>query len=49
LDPNNVDIYYFSGLLKIKMGDKKGGCLDLKKAGELGLEEAYELIKKYCK
>jgi len=24
------------------------GCLDLSKAGEMGFEEAYELIRKLC-
>ncbi|MCJ7482893.1 MAG: tetratricopeptide repeat protein [Thermodesulfovibrionales bacterium] len=48
LDPNNSDAYYLRGFTKIEVGDKKGGCLDLSKAGELGNAEAYELIKKYC-
>jgi hypothetical protein len=30
------------------MGQKEDGCLDLTKAGELGLAQAYELIKKIC-
>jgi hypothetical protein len=30
------------------IGDKNGGCLDLSKAGELGIEKAYEIIKKFC-
>ena len=37
------------GLAKLKINQKESGCLDLSKAGELGLDEAYEVIKKYCK
>jgi hypothetical protein len=33
---------------KLYLKQKKSACLDLSKAGELGLEEAYEEIKKYC-
>ncbi len=37
------------GITKIKVNDKdQSGCLALSKAGELGLEEAYLLISKYC-
>jgi hypothetical protein len=40
--------------LKIKcikitiLKDKRGGCLDLSKAVELGIKEAYDYIRKYC-
>lgn len=40
--------YIGRGKTKIHLGQKESGCLDLSKAGELGCEEAYELIKKYC-
>jgi len=40
--------YYHRGLAKILGGDKDSGCLDLSKAGELGLVDAYEEIKMYC-
>ena len=39
------DYFYFS---KLKLGQKESGCLDLSRAGELGYNEAYEAIKKYC-
>jgi Tfp pilus assembly protein PilF len=48
LDPKYIDAYYFRGLYYIKIGEKNKGCLDLSKAGELGLGEAYETIKEYC-
>lgn len=40
--------YLTRGLAKIKLGQKDSGCLDLSKAGELGLTEAYGVIKKFC-
>lgn len=39
--------YYYRGILKLKMSDKNG-CLDLSKAGELGVERAYEVIRVMC-
>ena len=30
------------------MKDTRKGCLDLSKAGELGLNEAYSLLKRYA-
>ncbi len=46
---NNITIrnaYFNRGLLKEKLG--KNGCSDLKKAEELGHDDAYEMVKKYC-
>lgn len=40
--------YFSRGKIKILLGKKESACLDLSKAGELGMAEAYELIKKYC-
>jgi tetratricopeptide (TPR) repeat protein len=48
INPSFKDAYYFRGLLKILIKDKNAGCLDLSKAGELGYEDAYTVIKKYC-
>jgi tetratricopeptide (TPR) repeat protein len=36
------------GLTRIFLNDMEGGSLDLSKAGELGLTEAYNVIKRYC-
>jgi hypothetical protein len=36
------------GLLKLMSGQKESGCIDLSKAGELGMVIVYEEIKKYC-
>lgn len=44
-----ADSYYARALMNFMLGEKDKGCMDLSKAGELGLERAYELIKKGCK
>ena len=46
---NNVDLrnaYFNRGILKIKLDEN--GCSDLKKAEELGHDDAYEMLKKHC-
>lgn len=48
IDPMCANGYYDRGLVKIELGQNDSGCLDLRKAGELGFEEAYEAIKKFC-
>ncbi|MDB4162353.1 tetratricopeptide repeat protein [Saprospiraceae bacterium] len=47
--PNYINAYFDRGLAKLNLGQKDSGCLDLSKAGELGHEEAYNLIKDFCK
>ncbi len=42
------DAYYNRGLAKIILGQIDSGCMDLSKAGELGFEEAYDMIRKFC-
>jgi len=49
LKPNSEKIYALRGLCKIKLGDKNGGCLDLKKSLDLGYTQANEIINTYCK
>lgn len=49
IDPKHARAYCDRGVAKIILGQKDSGCLDFSKAGELGFEEAYKLIKKYCK
>jgi tetratricopeptide (TPR) repeat protein len=46
--PDDYSFYINRGLIKDLTGDKNGACLDWSKAGELGSERAYELIKDYC-
>lgn len=42
------EAYYNRGLVQIYLKDKEKGCIDLSKAGELGIPDAYTVIKKYC-
>ncbi|MBP9018969.1 MAG: tetratricopeptide repeat protein [Rikenellaceae bacterium] len=46
--PYIAEAYYNRGLVLIYLKDREKGCYDLSKAGELGLREAYAVIKKYC-
>lgn len=48
LYPYMGDAYYNRGLVLIYLKDKEKGCIDLSRAGELGVAEAYSVIKKYC-
>jgi tetratricopeptide (TPR) repeat protein len=43
-----AEAYFNRGLTKIYLNDSQGGAIDLSKAGELGLAEAYSVIKRYC-
>lgn len=45
---NSGDGYYYRGITRINLRDKIGGCQDLSKAGELGVEDAYRIIKENC-
>ena len=42
------DAYYNRGLVLIYLKDKEKGCIDLSRAGELGVEDAYSVINRYC-
>jgi len=46
--PYMGDAYYNRGLVLIYLKDKEKGCIDLSRAGELGVAESYAVIKKYC-
>ena len=41
--------YYNRGLTLLYLKETQKGCLDISKAGELGIKEAYNVIKRYCK
>ena len=47
LDANLAEAYYNRGLAHINNKNVSAGIADLSKAGELGLYDAYSLIKKY--
>lgn len=48
LYPYMGDAYFNRGLVLIYLKDKEKGCIDLSRAGELGVSDAYNVIKKYC-
>lgn len=43
------EAYYNRGIVLIYLKDRDKGCIDLSTAGELGISDAYGVIKKYCK
>ncbi len=47
LNPSFGEAYFNRGLLQIFLKDTRKGCLDVSKAGELGIREAYEVLKRY--
>lgn len=47
LYPEFAEAYYNRGVIQIFMKDTRKGCLDLSKAGELGIKQAYEILKQY--
>lgn len=46
--PYMGDAYYNRALVQIYLKDKEKGCNDLSVAGQLGVKDAYAVIKKYC-
>lgn len=49
LNPAFGAAYYNRGLLQIYLKDTHKGCIDISKAGELGIDEAYEVLKIYSR
>lgn len=49
INTDDADAYRNRGSAKADIGDLNGACSDWKKASELGLKEADEMIKEYCK
>lgn len=45
---SNGKAYYTRANVKLQKGDKNGACLDWSKAGELGIKDAYRMIKEVC-
>ncbi len=45
--PLFAEAYYNRGVIQIYMKDTRKGCIDISKAGELGIEAAYEVLKEY--
>jgi tetratricopeptide (TPR) repeat protein len=44
-----AEAYYGRGLIYIFQDEKSKGCLDLSRAGELGILDAYRILKRFCK
>ncbi len=49
LHPYMGDAYFNRGLVLIFLKDNDKGCIDLSRAGELGVADAYRVIDKYCR
>ena len=49
LNPYFAEAFYNRGIIQIFMKDTRKGCLDLSKAGELGITEAYEVLKRHTR
>ena len=45
-DPEFAEAYFNRGLARLSMGDLNRGIADLSKAGELGIVNAYSIIKR---
>jgi tetratricopeptide (TPR) repeat protein len=48
LYPYFGEAFYNRGLVHIYLHETEKGCLDVSKAGELGIDDAYSVIRKYC-
>ena len=48
LYPYMGNAYFNRGLVQIYLKDKEKGCLDLSRAGELGVSDAYSVINRFC-
>ncbi len=48
LEPKLAEAYYNRALVLLYLKENKLACKDLSKAGELGLSDAYNIIKRYC-
>ena len=48
MEPAMAEAYYNRALTLLYLKEEKLACKDLSKAGELGITEAYNVIKRYC-
>ncbi|MCX6242619.1 MAG: tetratricopeptide repeat protein [Bacteroidetes bacterium] len=48
LRKNFAEALFNRGLVQIMLEDSQAGCEDLSRAGELGISEAYKVMKRYC-
>lgn len=47
--PNFAEAWFNRGMIYLIKGDKQKGCLDISKSGELGINQSYSIIQKFCK
>lgn len=45
--PSFAQAYYNRGVIQIYMKDTRKGCIDISKAGELGITNAYDILEHY--
>lgn len=48
IQPNFAEVYDLRGIARGELGDSKGACEDWRRAFELGLKDAFSLIKVFC-
>jgi len=48
IEPELAEAYYNRALTLLYLNENKLACKDLSKAGELGITESYNVIKRYC-
>jgi hypothetical protein len=48
MDSKDATAFYNRGICYANLDIKGNACDDFRKAGELGLFEAYQVIKNYC-
>ncbi|HON18771.1 MAG TPA: tetratricopeptide repeat protein [Salinivirgaceae bacterium] len=48
LDENIAEAYFNRGLTFLYLRETDRGCLDVSRAGQLGIVEAYNVIKRFC-
>jgi tetratricopeptide (TPR) repeat protein len=46
--PYFAEAYFNRGLVSIYLKDTEKGCIDISKSGEMGVKDAYKIIKRYC-
>lgn len=47
--PGDAEFYYYRGLTKLHLNNKKGACLDWEKSDELGYDDAIEQLDSHCR
>jgi tetratricopeptide (TPR) repeat protein len=48
LYPYFAEAYFNRGIVSIYLRDTEKGCIDISKSGEMGVKDAYPVIKRYC-